>query len=1572
MVVLTSSIHFQLFTNVGATNDEETTIIDKVINEQNKQDLKLGEKPAFSPIFNDEVEPSDNLEDGIWSWNEILGKTKLDTEDNRENELVRVKNNQIELIIGLEDDIDSARRSDEKVSFLLREYKLKSRLDELCSFVLEVPLPKLKEFLFDAEKAESICYVEPNYLISVQGTPMDPDYSLQWGPERINVPEAWDLETGDFSSVLVAIIDTGIDYNHPDLLTQYVPLGYDWINDDSNPMDDHGHGTHCAGVIAATSNNSIGIAGIANVKVMAEKFLGADGFGDTDDAAEAIIHAVDAGADILSNSWGGGGGSSSILENAFDYAEDHNVVIVGAAGNSHSTYLHYPSAFPQVISVSAIDSNDTLAYFSNYGSSIELAAPGVNIYSTILSTDGNYGNMSGTSMACPHVAGVAALIKSKFPTWSADQIRERLRDSAEDIGEAGWDEYFGYGLVNAFGAVKDIEPHDLKVAITSSNIIGVNTSASIQAMVKNIGLNDETDVELQIWINNSKVTFTTFSSLTVGENQTLDYYLSPISIGNLNITVYAVPMGSEIIISNNNQTKWVDVVDPNKSVGAIYTHNEYHFYYLKNYYQDLGYNFYEIYESFDEIEFDAFCCLIVGHSGFEWDATEITLIENFISDGGTVAAIGYNLNNDGIMAVADDYGIALANKEIIEGISSVTNPYHPVMQGVSKVQFPGCEKELLVSDSATPILFDPLGLSIIGASVNIGSGHLCVFISDIDDEIFTEDSNALIFENILKWSIPENNIHVSSPLLPDFLHLGVSINIDVTIANTGTSDESNVYYELLINDVIKQSENFSTILSGEEITASYSCTPTTYGIHKISATVEPISGETLILDNIFNITGNVPDPEITIGFFFAKTNLSLYFMEFFQNRGYNTFYIDQIVTEELLDVFSFLFAEESMDTWLPNEITAIENFIIEGGTFIGFAGGNAAADVTEKLGLKFGIESSYSSTIQGSTSNFDPNHPLMTAVSEIYLYYSSCELFLSKMATPFLWDSSNDHIVGASADVGLGHFCVIADKLYYRQYYDDNDVFLENILTWQQVEHELIIYLEEIHPEIGVQSPINISIYNSGLNDESNVVVKLWIDDVIVVEHNFASITSKELEYFTYNWIPLEYGVYNLTVNVSPVSGEQSVHNNHDEQFVSIVYNYHMNTDYTFDWIDPTLGTLLPLSYNTAVDISLPFSFQFYDKSFEHLYVSSNGWMSFDNTYPWQGSNVDYPTTEQNYDYSIGLFWHQLVATGDIYVISLTNPNRIVIAYSNMDYATYVPAGSFELILYESGEIILQYLNLTDIRSPTIGLNYGLDTYYFNSFEFSESSIDNFAILFSRDRQLHDLSVDLEVPKSTPTNSISEISASVTNIGINYETNIYLELWINNNLEQSSFYSSIASNQQYISTYDWTPTESGVYNITAYVEIISNESSIINNKLSLLVDVYNPPLVTLTNPNDGGVLSGIIQIQWTAINWESDDLLYSLFLLDGENLTTIAIDISSTNFYWNTTTIPNGSNYILKVTATDGVFECSDESDVAFEIRNIEPTTTTTKQSSISYAVIVVIPLVLTILQFVHQKKKKK
>src|SRR5690606_17942169 len=246
--------------------------------------------------------------------------------------------------------------------------KLLSRNETLGFDVVKVEDKSVEQAVQEYEKNPDVEYAEPNYIYTIQWTPNDPDFSSrQWGPQKVQAPEAWDVTRGS-SSTRIAIVDTGVQYDHPDLAGKVV-RGYDFVDDDSDPYDGNGHGTHCAGIAAAVTNNGRGIAGMApNATIYAVRVLNNSGSGTLDDVANGIIHAADSGADVISLSLGASVGATT-LKNAVDYAWNKGVVVVAAAGNNGTSLPTYPAYYSNAIAVAATDSNDNKAYFSNYGSS---------------------------------------------------------------------------------------------------------------------------------------------------------------------------------------------------------------------------------------------------------------------------------------------------------------------------------------------------------------------------------------------------------------------------------------------------------------------------------------------------------------------------------------------------------------------------------------------------------------------------------------------------------------------------------------------------------------------------------------------------------------------------------------------------------------------------------------------------------------------------------------------------------------------------------------------------------------------------------------------------------------------------------------------------------------------------------------------------------------------------------------------------------------------------------------------------------------------------------------------------
>lgn len=359
------------------------------------------------------------------------------------------------------------RTTSESPPTLLAGYhKLFSETKRIAADVYELRLQP-QTMLADAVRLlrglPGVVRVEPNYHIQLAAVPNDPMFSSQWALANnqtgadIRALAAWNVNT-NASNITVAVIDTGIDYAHSDLAANmwrnsreipnngldddangYVDdvYGYDFANNDSDPIDDHGHGTHVAGIIGAVANNGRGIAGVAwNVRLMAVKFLSANGTGTVADAVRAIDYAVQMGAHIINASWGGAG-YSSILAQAISRAENAGVLFVTAAGNNGTNNDHsptYPASFANtnILAVAASDRNDNLATFSNFGpSTVHLAAPGVGILSTL--PNHGYASWSGTSMAAPHVSGAAALLWAKHPDWNFRQVRDRLLQTVDPL-----------------------------------------------------------------------------------------------------------------------------------------------------------------------------------------------------------------------------------------------------------------------------------------------------------------------------------------------------------------------------------------------------------------------------------------------------------------------------------------------------------------------------------------------------------------------------------------------------------------------------------------------------------------------------------------------------------------------------------------------------------------------------------------------------------------------------------------------------------------------------------------------------------------------------------------------------------------------------------------------------------------------------------------------------------------------------------------------------------------------------------------------------------------------------------
>lgn len=333
-------------------------------------------------------------------------------------------------------------------------------------------------------------FAEPNYVRKVDFVPNDPLYKSEWHLPKVSAPAAWDISLGN-PTVKIAVLDTGVNYNHEDLVGRVIK-GHDWINNDDDPIDDHGHGTHVAGIVGANSNNSKGIASLAfNIQVIAIKVATAGGGIPTDASISGMANAVQLGARALNMSYGGPSGSAA-EQAAVDSATAAGVLCLAAAGNETSSSPHYPAAHANCIAVAATDENDKRSSFSNYGADwVDVGAPGSGILSSVMT--GGYEAWDGTSMATPVVASLAGLLFSIDPGLTVAEVRSVIESSTDPIGTANTSKF---GRINAFTAVQKVgKPitylnYPTAVALYKEPTTGITQGKSIVGGVTDMRLKD--------------------------------------------------------------------------------------------------------------------------------------------------------------------------------------------------------------------------------------------------------------------------------------------------------------------------------------------------------------------------------------------------------------------------------------------------------------------------------------------------------------------------------------------------------------------------------------------------------------------------------------------------------------------------------------------------------------------------------------------------------------------------------------------------------------------------------------------------------------------------------------------------------------------------------------------------------------------------------------------------------------------------------------------------------------------------------------------------------------------------
>jgi len=1062
---------------------------------------------------------------------------------------------------------------------------------EVKAIVVELLLMSVTAFVEEVRVAGLASYIEPNMKVQAQFVPNDPYWSMQWGPQKIEADWAWNTTVGD-PSVLVAVVDTGIDYTHPDLAANYVPLGYDWVNMDADPLDDFGHGTHCAGIIAAVLNNTIGIAGIANVSIMAEKVLDTWGFGYWDWLADGIIHATDSGADIISMSLGGYG-DSELMHEAVKYAYDSGVLVIAAAGNENTNMKSYPAGYDEVIAVAATDQYDNKAWWSNWGDWIELAAPGVDIYSTMptyhvtLNDWGysmNYDYLDGTSMACPHVSGAAALVWSRYSNKTRNWVRLWLRYTADDLGDLGFDIYYGYGRVNARKAVEETPPAHELIAYEWRTPPYVEPGAIgiINATILNFGESNETDVTVRLLANDTMVDSTLIGFLAGGNSTTASLTWNPMVEGLYNVTFYVVPVPGETSLENNVVWKYIYVGFPVKAVvlhsaGNIISdiitnwqvlNSEWHLFGDTMVYIDYTtLNKEDItYEDIVATEADVLIisCAYDLYSGWEFTDPEIEAIERYVHEGhGLIATAGtlyYWVPNNNKLAPL--FGLSETTMWDVTGtdLLHLVNTTHPIFTNVPN--------PLVFPQVGTVIPFDGRWDSneLVGGEY-LALGHYqesaivifrgLVYISPWLEVIPPYYHHHLqLLYNAITWSRyqkPEHELVVSLES-PSYLQPGESALLNATVSNGGLNNETSVELFLLIDGTIVNSTLMPELQVGHSYIISYLWTPTVDVVYNLTAYAPPLLDEEFTLNNVdsaiiyvhilrFVLWDDVHDGD---GDSLTGNYLNLY--ELLSASG---FVIDELtsgtINSGLLANYDILVLIDPELDFSPSEIADIHNWVATGGGLIVIPDGGYPPTINTLM-APYGVQMTGRGGGYGTTTNI-VSHPITQRVAEIYVDWVR-EISVTSPSTCLAWVTEYSERYSFLSATEGGEVAVVSDSNIMDNNgleMADNAQLMLNMFNWVGVkpEHDLTVTLESpafLEPATSVL--LNATVSNRGLNNETDVELQIWINATKVANVTIPELLTGNSYTLSYLWTGIAEGTYNVTACTPPVPNEEYTRNN--------------------------------------------------------------------------------------------------------------------------------------------------------------------------------------------------------------------------------------------------------------------------------------------------------------------------------------------------------------------------------------------------------------------------------------------
>ena len=827
--------------------------------------------------------------------------------------------------------------------------------------------------------------------------------------------------------------------------------------------------------------------------------------------------------------------------------------------------------------------------------------------------------------------------------------------------------------------------------------------------------------------------------------------------------------------------------------------------------------------------------------------------------------------------LASFYGIADSITFTIDSISDfdILNLAHPIFQGMSTPYGMGYGGLSFNPQSSS---WDPSvlegasyqAMDVSGQNYGAILTHRGLVYCSHIPEYSSSTADIKFIYNALQWSdyeIPEHDLGVALDA-PGHLNPGDSTLLNATVSNYGLNSETNVLLQLFIEGIEVDSLLIANLNNGTSATLSYSWTPAVESVYNVTAYAVPVPAEVSITNN--DATSMVVVFEIAI------TGPVAIFQDW-DPWGYSS--IGDILTAWGID-YDIL---SSSDIG-PADLGQYEKVVIASDQPSGFMDiVYSNLDWFEDYAAQGGILEIHAATNSYWVNGMVPGGPT-------YVQHGSDAVTIANPIHPVLFnpnlitdeelDNWNNAVHGYLNDIpsgsdiilvavpdypaliefrfGAGAIMVSTQTLEWA-YGRDLSNILENILLHIPVsyDHDLAAGLQApVSLSPGDSILLNATAFNIGLIAETNVLLQLFIDDIEVDSLFISELVNGTSQTLSYLWTPALEGTYNVTAYVAPKPDDENTANNVATRLISIreLHDYTME-ETSATWLDAKAnGENLFLSGDdVSTSVALPFNFAFYDATFNTVYVSSNGWLSFSNTNPYQYSNPPFPSGDPNFAYALAPFWDDLQANNDVYAWVTTD--WAVIQFDNYEYLGGTYLGTFEVVLYANGIIQFNYLEIVNVFTATVGLNHGNGVHYNDYLDDHLQGVTNFALRFTYQVYEHDLGVSLNVPSELPVDTMFFIDATVSNWGTSDEVGVAFALYIDDVLVSSVNIPRLDSFESYVLSYPWTPTEMGTYNITAYAEPVLGESFTGNNVATALPSVGGTYFF-IVEPTTGATASG--------------------------------------------------------------------------------------------------------------------